>query len=72
MKSLPYWLIQKRAQQCGACYQQRECKAKIAIMRETVDCPRGVIQPAAEEIAAKAWPAGAQPISGCCDSAENY
>jgi hypothetical protein len=68
----PSWLVQKRAQQCGACRQQRECTARFQIIAETVDCPRGVIQPAAEAIAARAWPDDAPRASGCCDSAINY
>lgn len=65
---LPYWLIQRRAQQCGACRQQRDCVARFRLTDETVDCPRGVIKPAADAIAARAWPDDAPRASGCCDS----
>jgi len=65
---IPYWLIQKRAQTCGRCQQQRGCDAKATLSTETMACPLGLQKTAADEIAARAWPDDAPRASGCCDS----
>jgi hypothetical protein len=45
---------------------------KFDLATEAPACPLNRLPSRADEIAAKAWPEGAQQVSGCCDSAENY
>jgi hypothetical protein len=46
--------------------------ARFQILSEAPTCPLDKLASRSDEIAAKAWPEGAQQISGCCDSAQNY
>lgn len=38
----------------------------------TVAKPNPYDPPHLDQIAKRAWPEGVDPVSGCCDSAENY
>lgn len=69
---MPRWIVDKRAKVCISCAQQIGCQGKYSILSETPVCPLGLLASTANEIAAKAWPEGAQQVSGCCDSAQNY
>jgi hypothetical protein len=69
---IPKWLVEKRTQVCLKCERLKECRARFEILHEAPSCPLKKLPSKADEIAAKAWPAGAEPISGCCDSALNY
>lgn len=69
---IPQWLADKRAQTCLNCDQYARCPVRWDILQEAPKCPLGKLPSKSDEIAAKAWPDGVQPISGCCDSAKNY
>jgi hypothetical protein len=68
----PNWIVQKRVLTCINCQQQDGCVARWQIYAPAPQCPLGVLPSAGDEIATRAWPSGAAPVSGCCDSAENY
>lgn len=69
---IPSWIVDKRVQVCGACQEQSGCSVKFDLATEAPACPLNGLPSRADEIAARAWPEGAQQISGCCDSAQNY
>ena len=69
---IPSWVVDKRVQICAACQEQSGCVAKFDIATEAPACPVNKLPSKGDEIAAMAWPAGASPVSGCCDSANNY
>ena len=69
---IPRWISDKRVKTCIKCEKQIGCSAKYTILSEAPQCPLGALPSVADEIAARAWPSGAAPVSGCCDSAENY
>lgn len=66
------WIVDKRIKTCLACERQTTCTARFDIAAEAPQCPLKRLATRDEEVAAKAWPEGAQQVSGCCDSAENY
>lgn len=66
------WLVDKRVQTCAACQEQSGCVAKFDVATEAPACPLNRLPSKVDEIAARAWPEGAQQVSGCCDSANNY
>ena len=66
------WIVDKRVQLCAACQEQSGCAIKFDVATEAPACPLNRLPSKADEIAAMAWPEGAQQISGCCDSANNY
>jgi len=69
---IPRWLVDKRAAVCSSCQQQLTCAGKFTIGNPEPQCPLGLLATQQDEVAARAWPTGAQQISGCCDSALNY
>jgi len=69
---IPRWLVDKRTAICLSCHQRTGCVARYQILSEAPTCPLNKLASRSDEIAAKAWPEGAQQISGCCDSAQNY
>ena len=69
---IPRWIVDKRISICLSCEQATTCTARFEILNEAPMCPLKRIASKADEIAARAWPDGAQQISGCCDSATNY
>lgn len=69
---IPHWVVNNRLQICIVCDSYDGCTEKWGMFIDAPKCPLGKIKTAAEEIAARAWPAGAAPVSGCCDSANNY
>jgi hypothetical protein len=64
---LERWIAQRRLGICRKCPQRATCQEIATIFCETSGCPLGAHPPRDEEIAAKAWPPGAERISGCCD-----
>ena len=69
---IPRWIVDKRVKTCLACERQTTCTARFDIATEAPQCPLKRLATRDEEVAARAWPEGAQQVSGCCDSAENY
>jgi hypothetical protein len=69
---IPQWIADKRAQVCLSCDRYAGCPTRWDILADKPQCPLGKLPSRDEEVAARAWPAGAQPVSGCCDSARNY
>lgn len=70
--SIPSWLVDKRLSVCAQCERTTECNARFEILEDAPECPIKRLATRDEEVAAKAWPEGAESVSGCCDSAENY
>jgi hypothetical protein len=66
------WIVDKRAAICAKCERGQNCGARFGIANAAPPCPLKLLPTEQEEIAARAWPEGAQPVSGCCDSAQNY
>lgn len=65
------WIVQNRRKICIACEAVKTCAVMPAsIFKEQSDCPKSLHSPRHEEIAARAWPAGVETISGCCDTAD--
>jgi hypothetical protein len=64
---IPQWLAQDRQRICQACAKQSSCPAKFTIPQDLTDCPDKRHPSKADAIAARAWPQGAERISGCCD-----
>lgn len=65
---LPPWLVESRRQICIKCEAVADCP--IAFVGYFVDpspCPRKAHPSWPDAIAAKAWPVGVEPVSGCCD-----
>lgn len=69
---IPRGLIDKRLEICAQCERTTECTARFQILEDAPDCPLKRLATRDEEVAARAWPAGAEQASGCCDSAMNY
>lgn len=69
---IPRWLVDKRLQICAQCERTTECRVRFEVLTEAPQCPLKRLATRDEEVAANAWPEGAQPVSGCCDSAQNY
>lgn len=69
---IPRWIVDKRAAICVKCERTATCKARFEIANPAPRCPLARLPTQHEEIQARAWPEGAQPVSGCCDSARNY
>ena len=69
---IPSWLIDKRLNICAKCERTTECAVRFQILEGAPKCPIGLLASNGDEVALKAWPAGADKASGCCDSAENY
>jgi len=67
-----HWIVSKRLQICISCSANEGCIEKWGMFAATPKCPLGKIKSADEEIAERAWPLGADAVSGCCDSARNY
>lgn len=68
---IPRWIIDKRLAICAQCEQATECSVRFQILQDAPDCPLKRLATRDEEVAARAWPAGAELVSGCCDSAMN-
>jgi hypothetical protein len=68
---IPNWLVQNRQRICAECSQKTECKAKFLMLYEEMNCPLGKQLSKCDAIAARAWPQGAERISGCCDPIGN-
>lgn len=68
---IPRWLVDKRLAICAQCEQATECGVRFQILQDAPDCPLKRLAARSEEVAAIAWPAGAESVSGCCDSAMN-
>ena len=64
------WLSLKRHAVCVACPQIKTCDAVPSIFSPVSACPLQKHPSRDEEIAARAWPATAEPVSGCCDRME--
>ena len=64
---IPGWLAQQRAQTCAKCPDKGACPRGVFILESDPQCPRGTLPNALDAIAARAWPEGVEPISGCCD-----
>lgn len=69
---IPRWLVDKRLQICAQCEQATECVVRFQLLEDAPKCPLKRLATREQEVAAKAWPEGAERASGCCDSAENY
>jgi hypothetical protein len=69
---IPRWLVDKRTRICLVCDEQTLCTARWRLLHAAPDCPLKRLPSLSAEVAAKAWPEGAEPVSGCCDSAQNY
>jgi hypothetical protein len=69
---IPRWLVDKRLQICAQCEQATECTVRFRLLEDAPNCPLKRLANREEEVAARAWPAGAESVSGCCDSALNY
>jgi hypothetical protein len=65
------WIVAQRRATCLACAQAAACEAAPGILpslfAETTRCPLALHPSRDEAIAARAWPADAPPVSGCCD-----
>jgi hypothetical protein len=64
------WIIEQRRKTCLACPLEKTCVAirDVALwFSEAPTCPLNKLASRNEAIAARAWPAGVEPISGCCD-----
>ena len=64
---IPRWLIDKRLSVCANCEQQWHCAVCYQVLDDAPECPLGLLPSRADEVAARAWPAGVPEISGCCD-----
>lgn len=64
---IPRWIVDQRLAICRACSDQKTCQAKFEIVQEVPACPLNKLPSKADAIAARAWPAGVERISGCCD-----
>lgn len=69
---IPRWILDKRIAICLDCDHQTTCAARFQILKDAPQCPLGRLPTREQEVAAKAWPEGAERASGCCDSAQNY
>jgi hypothetical protein len=69
---IPQWMADKRSAVCLACDQYGGCPGRWTILQDRPACPLGKLPSKDDEIAARAWPDGAEQVSGCCDSADNY
>lgn len=69
---IPRWLVDKRLQICAQCERTTECAVRFQLLEDAPVCPLKRLATRDEEVAARAWPAGAESVSGCCDSALNY
>lgn len=69
---IPQWVADKRSGVCLNCDQYAGCSGRWDILAEAPNCPLGKLPSVGDEIAARAWPDGADPVSGCCDSAMDY
>ena len=69
---IPRWILDKRIATCLDCDRQTTCTARFRILHDAPQCPLGRLATRDEEVAARAWPDGAEQASGCCDSAQNY
>ena len=64
------WIVQSRRKTCLRCERLPKCDAAgiiHSIFREQSACPLRLHPTRLDAVAARAWPGGAQPISGCCD-----
>jgi len=64
---IPNWLAQDRQRICSECLQKADCKAKFLMLHDDMQCQEGRQLTKDDAIAARAWPQGADRISGCCD-----
>lgn len=67
------WIVEHRRQTCTACEFRPNCHAwsvPAFFFAEAPECPKGKIASRNAAIAARAWPAGVDPVSGCCDRAD--
>lgn len=64
---IPRWLLEQRRKTCAACSEREGCGHIPSIFHCETGCPLGRHKPAQEAIAARAWPEGAERLSGCCD-----
>ena len=69
---IPRWMLDERHKICATCVETKQCTAKYEILDESPRCPLGKLKSYQVAVAEKAWPSGAAPVSGCCDSARNY
>lgn len=69
---IPRWLVDKRLQICAQCERTTECAVRFQLLQDAPECPLKQLATLNDEVAARAWPAGAESVSGCCDSAQNY
>ncbi len=69
---MPRWIVDKRLRTCAKCEHTATCAVRFQIANPAPECPLKLLPTEQEEIQARAWPEGAQPVSGCCDSARNY
>lgn len=70
--SIQRWLVDKRLSVCAQCQQATKCVVRFDVLADAPQCPLRKLATRDEEVAAKAWPQGAEQASGCCDSAQNY
>jgi hypothetical protein len=69
---IPRWLVDKRLQICAQCERTTECEVRFQLLQDAPECPLKLLANRDDEVTARAWPAGAESVSGCCDSALNY
>jgi len=67
----PQWLLQKRLSTCAVCDAEKPCRGTSTLVWDQPDCPQFKMPSRADEIHARAFPAGAPRVSGCCDSVLN-
>ena len=69
------WISEKRRRVCVICPRLAACHAAgiiHSIFAPETACPEGKHLSRAAQIAARAWPDGADTISGCCDRADQH
>lgn len=64
---LERWILDKRLAVCRACPRAPACPAIASTLALETRCPEQRHPTRAAEIAARAWPAEAPRLSGCCD-----
>lgn len=62
------WIVESRRKTCIACEKREGCEVVHTILLEVSACPLALHPSRIDAISARAWPAGVDAISGCCDS----